>query len=944
MKLLKQGDRLSRLGWITRAAIIAAVWAPGAASAQTLTTLVSFNGADGANPEYGNLIADVNGNLFGTTAGGGTFGDGTVFEIARTSGGYASTPTTLVSFNGIDGAEPFAGLVADADGNLFGTTQAGGTSGDGTVFEIARTSGGYASTPTTLVNFNGPDGASPEFGNLIIDANGNLFGTTSLGGTYGYGTAFEIARTSGGYASTPTTLVSFNGADGANPYGDVMTDANGNLFGTTSAGGTSGYGTVFEIARTSGGYASTPTTLASFNWDDGGTPVAGLIADANGNLFGATEAGGQSGWGAVFEIARTSDGYASTPTLLVSFYPGAEAPLGDLILDANGNLFGTALSGLTSAYGQVFEIVKTSGGYAGTLKTLVTFNGADGEYPQVGLIADSNGNLFGTTNGGGASRQGTVFELTGSGFVTGGTITKLVPSENPVAHGDNVTLIATVSPATATGSVTFYDGSETLGTGVIAGGTASLLFRNPSTGTHRVTAAYAGAVSPALILVDVTEPVPNPPIPNPLTPNLLLNPGAESGTQDWWPPAPGSAVHAPGHTGSSSFEGVGVPGAFITQGVNLAQATGITLAQVDSGSLAANYSFWYADLSPGSGSYGQVTLTFLDVNGIPLGQGLSRVLQDAGTLTWSNGTGSFPIPPGTRRINYTMDFITSKPTNTGLIDDNVLTISSQASTMTRLASSENPAVHGDAVTLTATVSPSTAAGIVTFYDGADTLGTGALSNGVASLVFRNPSVGTHLLMARYGGDLSNGSSTSPVLTEVDLTPAAPGSPGSTPLTPNLLLNPGAESGTSNWWPPAPGSTAISPAHTGSFSFQGTGVPGAFITQGVNLAQVAGITLAQVDAGSLAANYSFWFADVSPGSGTYGQITVTFLDGNGIGLGEGLSNRLQDAGTLTWLNGTGSFPIPPGTRRINYTMDFITPMSTNTGLIDDNLLTISLINQ
>ncbi len=591
----------------------------------------------------------------------------------------------------------------------------------------------------------------------------------------------------------------------------------------------------------------------------------------------------------------------------------------------------------------MFEIARTSGGYASTPTTVVSFNYANGEQPEGGLIADGNGNLFGTTEAGGAFGLGTVFELAGSGFVTGATITKLVASENPVAHGDNVTLIATMSPATATGSVTFYDGSETLGTGVIAGGVASLLFRNPSTGTHRVTAAYGGYVSPPLILVDVTEPVPNPPIPNPLTGNLLLNPGAESGTQDWWPPSPGSAVNAPAHTGSFSFQGVGVPGAFITQGVNLAQATGITLAQVDSGSLAANYSFWFADLSPGSGSYGQVTLTFLDVNGIPLGQGLSRILQDAGTLTWSNGTGSFPIPPGTRRINYTMDFITPKPTNTGLIDDNVLTISSEASTMTRLASSENPAVHGDAITLTATVSPSTATGIVTFYDGADTLGTGALSNGVASLVFRNPSVGTHLLMARYGGDLSNGSSTSPVLTEVDLTPAAPGSPGSTPLTPNLLLNPGAESGTSNWWPPAPGSTAISPAHTGSFSFQGTGVPGAFITQGINLAQVGGITLAQVDAGSLAANYSFWFADLSPGSGTYGQITLTFLDGNGIGLGEGLSDRLQDAGTLTWSNGTGSFPIPPGTRRINYTMDFITSMSANTGLIDDNLLTISLIS-
>jgi Bacterial Ig-like domain (group 3) len=554
--------------------------------------------------------------------------------------------------------------------------------------------------------------------------------------------------------------------------------------------------------------------------------------------------------------------------------------------------------------------------------------------------------LFGTATYGGVYEFGTVFEITGSGFVSdsGATITKLVASENPVAHGDNVTLTATVMPSTSTGSVTFYDGSTTLGTGVIAGGAASFLFRNPSVGTHLVTAAFEGYVSPPLMLVDVTEPTPNPPIPNPLTGNLLLNPGAEAGTQDWWPPAPMSAVTAPGHTGSYSFEGVNVPGAFITQGVNLAQVTGITLAQVDSGELSANYSFWFADLSPGSGSYGQVTLTFLDANGTPLGQGLSRILQDAGTLSWSNGTGSFPIPSGTRRINYTMDFVTTNPANTGLIDDNVLTISSQALTVTKLVSSENPATHGDSVTLTATVSPSTATGIVTFYDGGDTLGTGALSNGVASLVFRNPSVGTHLLTAAYGGDLSDLPSASPVLTEVDLEPEAPLPISPTALTSNLLLNPGAESGTSNWWPPAPGSEAIPPAHTGNFSFEGTGVPGAFITQGVNLAQVGGITLSQVDSGSLAANYSFWFADLSPGSGTYGQITLTFLDGSGIPLGEGLSARLMDAGSLNWSNGTGAFPIPPGTRRINYTMDFITAMQTNTGSIDDNLLTIGLIGQ
>jgi hypothetical protein len=161
------------------------------ASAQTLTTLVNFNNTDGGFPDAG-LIADANGNLFGTTVGGGVTGYGTVFELAKTSTGYAAAPTTLVSFNSTDGANPYAGLIADANGNLFGTTSSGGVSGNGTVFELAKTSTGYAVTPTTLVNFNSTDGASPYAG-LIADANGNLFGTTLGGGVTGAGTVFEVA-------------------------------------------------------------------------------------------------------------------------------------------------------------------------------------------------------------------------------------------------------------------------------------------------------------------------------------------------------------------------------------------------------------------------------------------------------------------------------------------------------------------------------------------------------------------------------------------------------------------------------------------------------------------------------------------------------------------------------------------------------------------------------
>jgi hypothetical protein len=200
----------------------------------TLTTLVNFNSGGGIGPG-GNLLADAAGNLFGTRAGGGANNDGMVVEIANTSTGYASTATTLASFSSTTGGTPVnAGLIADAAGNLFGTTSYDGSFG--TVFEIANTGTGYATTPITLASFNGTDGTAP-FGNLIADAAGAFFGTTEEGGANGDGAVFEIANTSTGYASTPIALVSFNLTDGYAAESGLIADAAGDLFGTTAEGG-----------------------------------------------------------------------------------------------------------------------------------------------------------------------------------------------------------------------------------------------------------------------------------------------------------------------------------------------------------------------------------------------------------------------------------------------------------------------------------------------------------------------------------------------------------------------------------------------------------------------------------------------------------------------------------------------------------------------------------
>jgi hypothetical protein len=379
-----------------------------------LTTLVSFSSTTGAGP-FGSLIADANGNLFGTTRSGGANNVGTVFEIVKTGAGYSSTPITLVNFDGSNGANPFDSLIADASGNLFGTTYLGGANNAGTVFEIVKTGAGYSSTPTTLVNFDTTNGLKPQ-SSLIADANGNLFGTTA-GEPFVFpnptaGTVFEIVKTGAGYSSTPTTLVNFDFTNGASPTGSLIADANGNLFGTTSGGGY-GAGTVFEIVKTGAGYSSTPTTLVNFNITYGASPIGSLIADANGNLFGTTYVGGTYGAGTVFEIVKTGAGYSSTPINLVNFDTTNGAnPTGSLIADANGNLFGTTYGGT----GTVFEIVKTAAGYSSTPITLVNFNNANGANPYGDLLADANGNLFGTTSGGGTNAAGTVFEITGSGF------------------------------------------------------------------------------------------------------------------------------------------------------------------------------------------------------------------------------------------------------------------------------------------------------------------------------------------------------------------------------------------------------------------------------------------------------------------------------------------------------------------------------------------------
>src|ERR1019366_3249147 len=281
-----RGKRLSiglkaALTIFAAALFVASTWV---AAQETVLHNFNFNGTDGLSPWAG-LIFDAAGNLYGTTHQGGTYGAGTVFELMPVAGG-TWTEQVLHSFsNGADGGDPQAGLIVDTAGNLYGTTVTGGTYTYGTVFELTPAAGGTW-TETVLHNFNsdGTDGTYPSAG-LIFDAAGNLYGTTQDGGTSNSGTVFELSPDgSGGW--TEGVLHSFGvGTDGVHPSQGLVFDAAGNLYGTTFYGGTYAYGTAFELTPAGGG-TWTEKILHNFNSDgtDGYHPHAGLIPDAVGNL------------------------------------------------------------------------------------------------------------------------------------------------------------------------------------------------------------------------------------------------------------------------------------------------------------------------------------------------------------------------------------------------------------------------------------------------------------------------------------------------------------------------------------------------------------------------------------------------------------------------------------------------------------------------------------
>jgi uncharacterized repeat protein (TIGR03803 family) len=394
----------------------------------TESVLYDFTNAASDSGQYplGGLIMDSAGNLYGTTTSGGSNDIGVVFELSPAAGGGYSESVLHAFGDGIaDGGQPAGTLTMGSAGEIYGATMTGGSGGYGVVFKLSPAAGG-GYTASVLHAFDGTtaDGGEPT-GGLVMDAAGDLYGTTRIGGANQAGVVFELSPSAGG-GYTETILYSFTGdlsgsRDGAQPEAGLLRDSEGNLYGTTSTSSSNSgyYGAVFKLTPGAGGY--TETTLHSFSAGfDGVAPAGALIMDSAGNLYGTTRLGsGQTGigYGTVFKLTlHSANNY--TESILYSFTGGSDGaqPLAALVMDSTGNLYGTTSAGgnanCNNGCGTVFKL-------SGNNETvLFSFSGgSNGAGPAAGLIIDSVGNLYGTTNSGqgagvtGGTDTGNVFEI-----------------------------------------------------------------------------------------------------------------------------------------------------------------------------------------------------------------------------------------------------------------------------------------------------------------------------------------------------------------------------------------------------------------------------------------------------------------------------------------------------------------------------------------------------
>jgi uncharacterized repeat protein (TIGR03803 family) len=384
----------------------------GALTASTTKLVYSFAG--GSDGEYldTELVMDNAGNLYGTSVQGGAFGSGTVFQVTT-----AEVHTVLYSFTGgPDGGEPYKGVTLDAQGNLYGTAVTGGggacEGGCGVVFKLAKSGGSW--TQSVIHTFTGSDGSGPG-SPVAFDAHGNIYGTTPTGGANGLGVVYQLKPNGTGGWTYHIIHTFTGGEDGSGgSAGRFLVDTDGNLFNVCTVGGANGFGVVYEMSPTQSGQWRFTTLYAFKDSPDGALPYGGLVFDKAGNLYGTTYYAGAHDLGTVYKLTR--NGTTWSESVLYSFKGGTDGanPISSLVADSSGNLYGTTseAGASTCGCGVIFKMTRgATGKWAESV--VYRFPGSpDPGFAYNGMISGSGGTFYGATVHGGGTNDGTIYQFT----------------------------------------------------------------------------------------------------------------------------------------------------------------------------------------------------------------------------------------------------------------------------------------------------------------------------------------------------------------------------------------------------------------------------------------------------------------------------------------------------------------------------------------------------
>ena len=390
--------------------LVAAIFVNHARASNT-HVVYSFGGGDGAYFDT-ELVMDRSGNLYGTSVRGGNFSSGNVFQLAPTRNGW--TLTVLYSFtSGLDGGQPYKGVTLDSHGNLYGTTVTGGIGGCeggcGVVYKLTHSHGSWSQS--VIYSFTGGnDGAGPG-SPVVFDKQGNLFGATPTGGAYGSGTIYELKPNKDGGWKLDVAHTLTGGNDGAGgSAGRLLFDNKGNIYGVATGGGAHGSGTAFQLSSLQHGKWKLKTLYGFKGQPDAGFPYGGLISDSAGNLYGTTYYDGKNDIGAIYELSPVGGKWKER--VLHSFAGGSDGKtsISTMVSDAAGNLYGTTIQGgdFGCDCGTIFKVA------AGSRKVSVVyrFKGApDGEYLYAGMVPGSAGQFYGITLQGGSNDVGAIFKF-----------------------------------------------------------------------------------------------------------------------------------------------------------------------------------------------------------------------------------------------------------------------------------------------------------------------------------------------------------------------------------------------------------------------------------------------------------------------------------------------------------------------------------------------------